>query len=154
MFASLTSTFLFSLFFVLSAELEGPATEENLGHLIKGILMWMLFSGVIIFTYGTFISTFLEFIYGKMKKKRIANVIFYIAAHGFFGAAFGAGIGGFANSFSLIGALFFSAPAMIYALADLWMMSRIKKGKVPGYLSIIIVIVLLMFFVVSIFLEN
>lgn len=110
------SSFVLSLYFLIESK-----TSYNAGNfLLQGTLFYGVYIGAIVFVYGNFVSLAIEYVQKRWYK---FNNWIYILIHGLFGLANGLVFQ--TIEFAIAG----MTVAVVYAMTDRWLLSRILRQK-------------------------
>jgi hypothetical protein len=88
------------------------------------MLLYTLYGGLFIMTYGNTVSIILELLLKKWKEKSKVILILYILLHGLFGSLIGL-VDGDNWSLAPLG----GSAAILYGLIDVWVDYRFKNDK-------------------------
>ncbi|MQR94680.1 hypothetical protein [Fictibacillus phosphorivorans] len=123
-FATILTSFLFSLVLTLLSVLERDTGESGLEIILIPIFAAFIVAGIIV-CFGLITSAIIEFIICKIGSNYNISVPMYIVSHAAMGLLIGRLIFGFWGLYTYTGGLC----ATVFASIDMWLLFRVKKGK-------------------------
>jgi hypothetical protein len=122
------TSLIFSAGLLIISSFEHPNTEFTLGGYFFGLigfmLIYTLYGGLFILTYGNVVSIILELSMKKWVKESKFYLILYILLHGLFGSLIGL-VDGDNWSLAPLG----GSAALLYGLIDVWIDYRFENDK-------------------------
>lgn len=123
-FATIMTSFLFSLVLTLLSVLDRDTGESGLEIIMISIFSAFIAAGTIV-CLGLITSAVIEYIICKAGVNYSISMPMYIVFHGAMGLLIGRLIFGFWGLYTYVGGLC----ALIFATIDMWLLFRVKKGK-------------------------
>ncbi|MBD7964823.1 hypothetical protein [Fictibacillus norfolkensis] len=123
-FATILTSLLFSLVLTALSVFDREAGESGLEIIMIPIFSAFIAAGIIV-CFGLITSAVIEYMICKFGMNYSVSVPMYIVFHGAMGLFIGRIIYGFWGVYTYTGGL----SAVVFAVFDMWLLFRVKKGK-------------------------